>query len=85
MSLLQLKVQEQGRLLEWRPGQGGPWLRAGETIKHGDLTVQLSNGGGGLEVKVFKGKRGKPGNPMYREVIRGDASFIRGPKGIKRL
>lgn len=82
MSLLQLKVREQGQFLEWRPGQAGYWLPAGRIIEHGDLTVYLSNGGGEVAVKVFKGRASKP---LCREVIRRNGTYVVGSKKIKKM
>ncbi len=82
MSILQLKVEDKGRKLAWRPGRGGPWSSAGEKIQHGGLTVYLSSGDGGVKVKVFSGKQPKS---LVREVIRKSGTYIVGAKRVDKI
>lgn len=82
MCILQLKIREEGRSLAWRPRQSGPWQVVQGIIEHGDLTVYLSNGGGVVAVKVFKGKGNRP---FCREIIRKNGTYILGAKKIKKL
>ena len=82
MPFLQLKVEERCSQVTWRPGRGGPWLTAGTKIEHGDLTVHLANGGGEVEVKVFKGGRPKP---QCRQVLRRNGTYILGAEEIRKM
>lgn len=82
MAVLQLKIREEGRLLVWRPGQTGSWLPVSKIIEHGDLKVHLSNGGGEVEVKVFKGGRPKP---QCRQVLRRNGTYILGAEEIRKM
>ena len=81
MSLLQIKILKEGRLIAWRPGQAGSWLLPiNNLIEHGDLKVYLSNGGGEVEIRIFRGKK-----PPSRQVLRRNGTYILGAKTIKRM
>ena len=81
MASLQLKVQEQGRSLQWRPTRVGPWLGINGEIVHRGLTIRFSNGGGGVRVSVFVGDRIKPSRT---DVLKRDGTYALSAKRIEK-